>query len=176
MKLSGSWFNSLQWQEWGACLAVVMSCLSFVVSCVSMMPNLDLQAELVVAIRGGSIEHVLSILNRGASPEKRTADGASPLEIAIIQNQPDLAMLLIDRGAKVDSPNEFGITPLMYAVKLGYFDIVSVLLRSGADPYVKNPNTGNTAIHLATGLAGRETILRELLRHTAVKKTGPLKK
>lgn len=113
--------------------------------------------------------------------EKRSLDDESPLMIAAITGQIDLARRLIERGADVNKPgwtplhyaasrgqlavmrllleesayidaaSPNGTTPLMMAARYGSPEAVKLLLEEGADPMLKN-NLGMTAIDFANGV------------------------
>ncbi len=113
--------------------------------------------------------------------EKRSPDDESPLMIAAITGQIDLARRLIDRGADVNKPgwaplhyaasrgqlevmrllleesayidaaSPNGTTPLMMAARYGSPEAVKLLLEEGADPMLKN-DLGMTAIDFANGV------------------------
>jgi ankyrin repeat protein len=105
------------------------------------------------AARQGYVKAAAALLDGGADIDMKMADGNSPLLVAIINGEFDLAMMLIDRGA---NPNQIsdgvGVTPLWAAVnamwqprtrfpqpqemdlqKTTYLDLMDALLKKGAD-------------------------------------------
>ncbi len=111
---------------------------------------------LLHAARQGEKAAVGMLLDVGADIDQVSAEGTSPLLIAVINGHFDLAVELLDRGADVNLSNEAGGTPL-YAVinqqwipktqyqqpnahlqqEIGYLDLMKRLLDSGADPNVR---------------------------------------
>jgi len=112
---------------------------------------------LLHAAREGNIEAAVALLDGGARIDQVSGDGTSPLLIATLNGEFDLAMVLLERGA---NPNlaafTDGVAPL-FAVfetqwapksnypqprsqdhqKAGYLDVLRTLLAAGADPNVR---------------------------------------
>jgi len=110
---------------------------------------------LLHAARQGHVEATHALLDGEADINQTSAgDGTSPLLMAIINAQYDLAIELIERGADPNIPAELnGVTPLWAAVnsqwqprtrypqpqehgfqQATYVDLMVVLLEAGADP------------------------------------------
>lgn len=60
--------------------------------------------------------------------------GNSPLHMAALTNQADMAWLLIKADAQRDLSREDGRSPIFYAAARGHVDVLEVLLAAGADP------------------------------------------
>lgn len=110
---------------------------------------LDYQADgegaVHIAVRKGNGEYLRFMLGLGASPDKQAErDGETPLTLAAVVNQPDMAAILIQRGARIDQANRGGETPLIKAVRFNRLDMVRALLQRGADPD-KADYTGKSA-------------------------------
>jgi ankyrin repeat protein len=106
------------------------------------------------AARQGNVKTASALLEGGSEINRKSADGNSPLLVAIINGQFDVAMLLIQQGAEVNQPAEgLGVTPLWAAIntrwqprtrfpqpqemelqKATYLDVMEALLKKGADP------------------------------------------
>ena len=112
---------------------------------------------LLHASREGAVEAAVALLDGGADIDQVSADGTSPLLIATLNGQFDLAMMLVERGA---DPNlratTDGAGPLFAVLntywapksnypqprahdnqKTRYLDVVDALLEAGADPNVR---------------------------------------
>ncbi len=63
------------------------------------------------------------------------ASGATPLHMAVLADQREVARFLIDEGANIDAPakDEYGGTPLHWAAVLGRVEIARQLIAAGAD-------------------------------------------
>jgi ankyrin repeat protein len=112
---------------------------------------------LLHAAREGHVEAAMALLDGGAPIDQVSADGTSPLLIATLNGEFDLAVLLLERGA---NPNlaafTDGATPLFAVLqtewapksnypqpraqdlqKTRYLDVLRALLAAGADPNVR---------------------------------------
>lgn len=106
------------------------------------------------AARDGHSQAVTLLLDAGADINRKSADGNTPLLIALINGQFDIAMQFVEKGAKVNLAGDgYGITPLWAAVnarwqprtrfpqpqemdyqKATHLDVMKALLEAGADP------------------------------------------
>lgn len=107
--------------------------------------------DLVNAARGGDVNEVRDLLDKGANPNRRSGDiivppfsyvfGKTPLCAAAEAGHADVVKLLLDRGADrtircdgmlftlvFDTAWARGYTPLLVAAYMGYADVVRVLL------------------------------------------------
>ncbi len=113
---------------------------------------------LLHAARQGQIEVVKVLIDGGADIDQVSFDGSSPLTLALLNGQYDLAMMLIERGANPNlATNTDGVTPLFAVLqtqwagyntdqpqpraqdyqKAEYLQVINALLDAGADPNVK---------------------------------------
>ncbi len=105
------------------------------------------------AVRQGNLEAVDALLDRGADINQLSADDTTPLMLATINGQFDLAMHLLERGADATIATAAGATPLYRVIdlqwapkslhpqpaaarqqKTSYLDLMKALLDRGADP------------------------------------------
>jgi ankyrin repeat protein len=109
-------------------------------------------SALHYAVRQGNVEAVDALLDRGADINQATADDTTPLMLATINGQFDLAKHLLERGADASIATAAGGTPLYRVVDLqwapksaypqpavrrqqtSYLDLMKALLDRGADP------------------------------------------
>ena len=105
-------------------------------------------------MRQGHLPAALALLEGGADVNQKSGEGHTPLLIAIINGQFDLAMMLVERRANPNASAEnLGVTPLWAAVnaqwqprtrfpqpqemdlqKSTYLDVMKAILEAGADP------------------------------------------
>ncbi len=113
------------------------------------------------------------LLESGAKPDVKTADGYTPLHTALLWGNAEVAELLVKKGAKVNAKTKDGHTPLHPAIgrdslyphekRTGF---VRFLLENGADINAVS-NCNETALELAR--VGRmKTIMTELEKHGAI--------
>jgi ankyrin repeat protein len=71
------------------------------------------------------------LLAHKADLNARNKDGDTPLHLAALADQLDVATLLLAGKASVNSRNNDGATPMNVAAKSGYNDMADLLHRSG---------------------------------------------
>ncbi|HYN09316.1 MAG TPA: ankyrin repeat domain-containing protein [Vicinamibacterales bacterium] len=106
------------------------------------------------AARQGYVKAATALLDAGADLNQKSADGNTPLLIALVNGQFDVAMLFVEKGAKVNIASDgLGITPLWATIntrwqprtrfpqpqemelqKATYLDVMKAVLEAGADP------------------------------------------
>ncbi|TPG20581.1 ankyrin repeat domain-containing protein [Sphingomonas koreensis] len=107
---------------------------------------------LHIVVKRGDATYTTFLLQHGADPNIRDRSGATPLIVAVNQNQEACLQILIDGKADVNLANDRGETPLILAVQLRNLPIVRDLLKAGADP--------DQADHMA-GLSARAYAARD---------------
>ena len=125
------------------------------------MTNID--EELLSAAEQGDIPRVRDLLKRGADPNYKGKDGATPLLWAAAAGNHELVRLLLDADANCNDQDSLGQTALMLAVlgpsikdkgyrtdsaALDAQHTVQVLLAYKADVRIKNTK-GETALSYA---------------------------
>jgi len=73
------------------------------------------------------------LLDNGANPQARCADGLTALHLAASSGYARIVSLLLERGAQVDVKSAKGQTPLFHACQKGHSQVVQMLLSAGAN-------------------------------------------
>ncbi len=91
----------------------------------------------------------------------RDEEGNSPLHLATLEGNGELAKILIDGGAGVNAQNSNGDTALHIAATKNDQALAKILVDNGADINAQNNLTGDTALHTAsrTGRVDLSTFL-----------------
>lgn len=114
------------------------------------------------AVRKGDIEQVKRSLDDDADLVfSRADDGDTPLHLALLYGQRDVAKLLLAHSADVNAKGHRGWTPLYCAAVKGYKDLAELLLAGGAHINAKESD-GWTPLDRA--IANRRKDVAELLR------------
>lgn len=114
------------------------------------------------AAREGDISAVQRSLDDGADPNYLTSDGgATPLTVAAVIGNADVADVLLQRGATVGLRITGGYAAIDFAVVFGHVNVLKVLLNAGADPNEINQE-GYNPIHLAAAEGGTQ-LMQELV-------------
>lgn len=90
------------------------------------------RAYLVKAIVDGNFNEVKKIVDNGEDINK-VEDRVTPLKLALVKNQKDIAVYLISKGANVNKFDDSSMTPLRFSIIQGNSDMVKILLDSGAN-------------------------------------------
>lgn len=97
------------------------------------------------------------------NPNKRDANGRTPLMKAVKDGNDWEVRSLIKSGADIHMTDNEGWTAFMYAVRYqNNVELVNILLKNGANPTVPN-NYGTTALQLAAMYSNNPDILRLVL-------------
>jgi hypothetical protein len=99
------------------------------------------------------------LLELGADPNARSAEGATPIMNAVQSDKVEHLTVLLASGAVVNARDDRGFTALHRAAEMGKVDMVELLLREGADSTIEAQ--GYTALAFAKD-RGHEKIV-ELL-------------
>jgi hypothetical protein len=88
--------------------------------------------EAAVKVADGALVELL--LDAGADPADRDADGWTALHAACSVGDAGIARLLLARGATADAQPAHGETPLALAATWRHLELMRILLDEGADP------------------------------------------
>ncbi|KAL7062744.1 hypothetical protein AAHC03_029 [Spirometra sp. Aus1] len=133
--------------------------------------------ELHHAVRKANLKGVRDLLTRVASSnvslgeyinEKSADSGATPLIEAAKTGSNDIVRLLLDHEAQVNLRDCGGFTALHRACQKSFAHVAETLLRRGrANPQIKCPFSGNTALHEAAMLGHADCVNCLLRFHAA---------
>lgn len=108
-----------------------------------------------LAVRKGRLECVWIMLEMGQSAEQPIKeDRITPLIIAILCNEPDVARLLLRYGADVNRTDDDGFAPLHHAPNAG---MGKLLIDAGAEIEARG-NNGKTPLHMAVQICEVELV------------------
>ncbi len=134
----------------------------------------QLRPLLIEAAANGHADTARVLLEAGADPDIRDAEGKTALFWAASQGFTPTVQLLLEAGANPDLPDLTGMNPLMAAAKNGFRRVVALLLENGAEvnaveesgrPFERE-DSRMTALAYATR-GGHTEIVRLLLEHGA---------
>jgi len=103
---------------------------------------------LIHAARGGHVDVLRFLVERGAAVDRVTHEGASALYEASLFGHALVARLLLANGADVDQPNHDDESPLWVASSRGNCAVADVLLNGGAEVN-RATRTGYTPLMIA---------------------------
>lgn len=89
-------------------------------------------------VRKAELNQVKKLVSHGADVNATTAQGETPLHVAVQYGHRAIAEFLLAYGARGDVQNDDGDTPLHYAAGQGRADLVELLLNSQVDVNKKN--------------------------------------
>ncbi len=113
------------------------------------------QPALLVALQGESTKAAKVLMDaKGIDIDVRNHAGETPLMMAALKGEADLATALVAHGAAVQKD---GWTPLHYAATGGNADIVKLLLSKGAKMEARSPN-GSTPLMMAARYANEGAV------------------
>uniref|UniRef100_A0A1Y1KH18 Palmitoyltransferase n=3 Tax=Photinus pyralis TaxID=7054 RepID=A0A1Y1KH18_PHOPY len=102
------------------------------------------------ATRQGHLDAVVLLMNAGADPTLRDAEGCSCIHLAAQFGHTALVAYFVARGVSPDLQDRGGMTPLMWSCwKVCSLDPTRLLLTLGASTKLTDSTQGNTALHWA---------------------------
>ncbi|MEU7697500.1 ankyrin repeat domain-containing protein [Streptomyces sp. NPDC015492] len=134
-----------------------------------------LSHHLFEAVLAGDAMRTKALLRGGASPERPDRDGTTPLYLASVQGEAEIARLLMAAGASPDTESS-GLgsegTPLCAAACWGHNETIRQLLAFGADPDLREDHgTGRSPLDWANN--GPHPDTAEILRAAGARSTTP---
>ncbi|MGO4458922.1 ankyrin repeat domain-containing protein [Streptomyces sp. M-16] len=133
-----------------------------------------LSRHLFEAVLAGDAMHTKALLRSRASPERRNSDGTTPLYLASVQGEAEIARLLMEAGASPDTESSgrgSEGTPLCAAACWGHTETIWQLLAHGADPNLREDHgTGMSPLDWANN--GPHPDAAEILRAAGAQPTA----
>jgi ankyrin repeat protein len=108
----------------------------------------DGSTALILAASIGNIEQLSKLLEEGAHPDQRDAEGCSALHWAADRGQCDVITQLLQAGADINAVDGDGLTPLHYAALAEQKEAAIALVEGGSDLSIENQD-GDTAATVA---------------------------
>jgi uncharacterized protein len=127
-------------------------------------PDANGTPALFTAINARAWGVVKVLVNaRGIHLDDRNAHDETPLMLAVILGEVEVARELIEKGADV---NKTGWTPLHYAASKGHLELIHLLLDQDAYIDAESPN-GTTPLMMAAGYSDNPMACKVLLEEGA---------
>jgi len=124
----------------------------------------ELNAQLLVSIRGGDVSRITNLLRQGADPTAKDTDGTPALMLSAVYTDAAVMKALLDRGADPNATNAAQATALHWSG--GDPAKVKMLVLKGADVKAVSA-AGRTALAIAAGRDGSFETVKLLVEHGA---------
>ena len=102
------------------------------------MANFNHTTPLMRAAQEGHVHVVQTLLDRGASVNRRNRVQMTALMLASQRGHADVCRALIRKGAELDSATAQNSTSLLLACKRGHVDVVRALITAGCELWVQD--------------------------------------
>lgn len=135
------------------------------VAAVCMAAEAPHAEPLFDALKTSNTAALKALLDKGADPNARDAEGTPALMAAVLFANADSAKLLLDHHADPNASNKTGATALMWAMP----DVAKarLLIAAGADVNARAKNTQRTPLLIAASYPQSMPVLQLLLDHGA---------
>lgn len=133
--------------------------------------NPELQKKFFAAVKNGDLKEVNRLMRFRPQLDINAKNeyGQTPIERAIIGEQPDIVYALLNAGIDPNQRSKGGLKPgdtlLMVAASVGNVEIVQMLLDFGADPYLREEELPGRLGKTAFDLSWRYPAVQKLLKH-----------
>lgn len=158
--------------------AVVMQMIGRTATLIDTKDQTSGEAALHIVVKRRDATWLAFLLSRGAKPDIRDREGATPLFLAARLGFPEGVQTLLESRASVNLGNGSGETPLIAAVQNRDLATVRLLLAAGADPLQTDRIAGQSARDYAAQDARAASVLKLLdevkPKKPAGKIAGPL--
>jgi len=127
------------------------------------------------AAKSGDLAKVQRLVVDGSDVNGKGVNAETPLIVASLEGQDEIASYLLQRGANVDARNAGGLSALHAAAYAGHRDIVALLIVKGANVNDAANRFGVAPLHVAAEenhLAIVELLLKNDADSTAVERNG----
>ncbi|KAF2296296.1 hypothetical protein GH714_037292 [Hevea brasiliensis] len=116
-----------------------------------ILETLERGEVVLMAARQGRLEHLESLLKKGASKNYKDQYGITALHAAAIKGHKNIVSMLVEFGVDLECQDNEGHVPLHLAVESGSLETVEVLVGRGANVNAKS-NRGATPLSMAIAL------------------------
>lgn len=139
--------------------------------------NKDMGAELLQAVKNGTMEDFQRLISTDASLEEKDEKGKTPLIVAASSGKVDMANQLLRHGADIQAVDNKQATALHSAIESSAWSVMSLLLQpqhianvasiGKGPPHIDvnvSDKRGRTPLHSCTLLAGAEDNMKEAVQ------------
>ncbi|WP_265018042.1 ankyrin repeat domain-containing protein [Wolbachia endosymbiont (group A) of Coremacera marginata] len=111
--------------------------------------QLDLNKQLLVAVRGNDFNKVKDLVSKGASVDTKDSDGWTLLHHTARRGYLEVAEFLIEKGADINAEDKYGKKPIQRAAEDNNKNIITLLLSKGVNINDTDKN-GRTSLYWAS--------------------------